>query len=93
MTNKQVYVEDDSDDSDDAEELVSLGIPVPMGMPKADLSPTEMLRLQLLIISKDILMGKAAMRWETHKQYGDVSVNEIIEQAQNMFTFVKDIEE
>ena len=88
MTNKQVHLEEN--DSEDAEEMVSL---LPLGMPKAELSPTEMLRLQLLIISKDILMGKAAMRWETHKQYGDVTVDEIIEQAQNMFTFVKDDEE
>ena len=87
MTNKQVHLEDGSED---VEEMVSL---LPLGMPKAELSPTEMLRLQLLIISKDILMGKAAMRWETHKQYGDVTVDEIIEQAQNMFTFVKDDEE
>ena len=88
MTNKQVHLEEN--DSEDVEEMVSL---LPLGMPKAELSPTEMLRLQLLIISKDILMGKAAMRWETHKQYGDVTVDEIIEQAQNMFTFVKDDEE
>lgn len=88
MTNKQVRLEEN--DSEDVEEMVSL---LPLGMPKAELSPTEMLRLQLLIISKDILMGKAAMRWETHKQYGDVTVDEIIEQAQNMFTFVKDDEE
>lgn len=85
MTNKQVHLEEN-----DGEETVSL---LSLGMPKAELSPTEMLRLQLLIISKDILMGKAAMRWETHKQYGDVTVDEIIEQAQNMFTFVKDDEE
>ena len=89
MTNKQVHLEEENG-AEDAEEISGL---LPLGMPNAALSPTEMLRLQLLIISKDILMGKAAMRWETHKQYGDVTVDEIIEQAQNMFTFVKDDEE
>jgi len=54
------------------------------------LSPEEALRLQLLIISKDILLGKAAMRWETHKQYEDVAVKEIINEAERMFEFVKD---
>jgi len=53
------------------------------------LSPEESLRLQLLIISKDILLGKAAMKWETHKQYGDVSVVDIIEEAKKMFDFVR----
>jgi hypothetical protein len=89
MTNKQVQtVEDDNEES---EEVV--GLTLPLTLPKADLSPTEMLRLQLLILSKDILMGKAAMKWETHKQYGDVTVDEIIAQAQNMFEFVRDEEE
>ena len=89
MTNKQVQVVED--DSEESEEVV--GLTLPLTLPKAELSPTEMLRLQLLILSKDILMGKAAMRWETHKQYGDVTVNDIIEQAQNMFEFVRDDEE
>jgi len=53
------------------------------------LSPEESLRLELLNLSKDILLGKAAMRWETHKQYGDVTVAEIIEEAQRMFAFVR----
>ena len=53
------------------------------------LSPEESLRLELLNLSKDILLGKAAMRWETHKQYGDVTVTEIIEEAQRMFAFVR----
>jgi len=57
------------------------------------LSPEESLRLQLLIISKDILLGKAAMKWETHKQYGDVSVAEIINEARRMFEFVRDPDE
>lgn len=53
------------------------------------LSPEESLRLELLNLSKDILLGKAAMRWETHKQYGDVTVTEIIQEAQRMFAFVR----
>lgn len=53
------------------------------------LSPDESLRLQLLMLSKEILLGKAAMRWETHKQYNDVDVLEIINEAQKMFEFVK----
>lgn len=53
------------------------------------LSPEESLRLELLNLSKDILLGKAAMRWETHKQYGDVTVTEIIHEAQRMFAFVR----
>lgn len=53
------------------------------------LSPEESLRLELLNLSKDILLGKAAMRWETHKQYGDVTVAEIIHEAQRMFAFVR----
>jgi len=66
---------------------------VPVGMilqqGPASLSPEESLRLELLNLSKDILLGKAAMRWETHKQYGDVTVTEIIEEAQRMFAFVR----
>jgi len=53
------------------------------------LSPEESLRLELLNLSKDILLGKAAMRWETHKQYGDVTVTEIIHEAERMFAFVR----
>jgi len=89
MTKKQVHLEEEV--VEESEELV--GLTLPLMMPKADLSPTEMLRLQLLIISKDISMGKASMRWETHKQYSEVTVAEIIEQAQNMFKFVSDSEE
>ena len=53
------------------------------------LSPEESLRLELLNLSKDILLGKAAMRWETHKQYGAVTVTEIIHEARRMFAFVR----
>ena len=52
------------------------------------LSPEESLRLELLNLSKDILLGKAAMKWETHKQYDNVSIQQIIEEADRMFNFV-----
>lgn len=55
----------------------------------ATLTPAESLRLELLNVSKDILLGKAAMRWETHKSYEDVSIDDIILQAQKMFAFVR----
>ena len=58
-------------------------------MSPGELGPDEGLRLQLLMLSKEILLGKAAMRWETHKQYNDVDVLEIINEAQKMFKFVK----
>jgi len=58
-------------------------------MNPGELGPDEGLRLQLLMLSKEILLGKAAMRWETHKQYNDVDVLEIINEAQKMFEFVK----
>ena len=56
------------------------------------LSPEEGLRLELLNISKDILLGKAAMHWETHKSYKDVSFDDIIKEAKKMFNFVRGIE-
>ncbi len=55
----------------------------------ATLSSEESLRLELLNVSKEILLGKAAMCWETHKRYEDVSVSDIIAEAQNMFDFVR----
>ena len=76
-------IEDCIEEGEGAEAVLMQGGP-------PSLSPEESLRLQLLIISKDILLGKAAMRWETHKQYGDVSVSEIIEEAKRMFEFVRD---
>ena len=57
-------------------------------IPPDSLTPEESLRMQLLIISKDILLGKSAMKWETHKIYEDVSVESIIEEANKMFLFV-----
>ena len=90
-----MIIEKERSESDETEEHAYEGEPegvvVVQGQPS--LSPEESLRLQLLIISKDILLGKAAMRWETHKQYGDVSVSEIIDEAKKMFDFVRDPDE
>tara|TARA_Y100001973_G_scaffold102324_1_gene167138 strand:- start:1897 stop:2148 length:252 start_codon:yes stop_codon:yes gene_type:complete len=54
-----------------------------------DLNTNEGLRFQLLVLSKEILMGRAAMKWETHKQYESVSVSEIVGEANRMYSFVK----
>ena len=60
----------------------------PPGVPE-DLDSSEGLRFQLLVLSKEILMGRAAMKWETHKQYESVSVSDIVSEADKMYTFVK----
>ena len=57
--------------------------------PVTDLSTNEGLRFQLLVLTKEILMSRAAMKWETHKQYESVSVNEIVGEADRMYSFVK----
>jgi hypothetical protein len=54
-----------------------------------NLDSSEALRFQLLVLSKEILMGRAAMKWETHKQYESISVNDIVAEADKMYTFVK----
>jgi len=54
-----------------------------------DLSSNEGLRFQLLVLSKEILMGRAAMKWETHKQYESVTVDDIVGDADRMYSFVK----
>lgn len=74
---------DDLNSEEESQQGMMVEIPV------GELDPDEGLRLQLLMLSKDILLGKAAMRWETHKQYNDVEVTEIISEAQRMFSFVK----
>lgn len=57
-----------------------------------DLNTNEGLRFQLLVLSKEILMSRAAMKWETHKQYESVSVTEIVGEADRMYSFVKGCE-
>lgn len=78
-------VEEESTQIEDQQEAINMLLQ--QGPPT--LSPEESLRLELLNLSKDILLGKAAMRWETHKQYGDVTVAEIIHEAERMFAFVR----
>ncbi len=87
-----MIIEKDKEELEDFGEE-ELGDEVVVVQGQSTLSPEESLRLQLLIISKDILLGKAAMRWETHKQYGDVSISEIIHEAKRMFEFVRDTNE
>ena len=53
------------------------------------LTSNESLRFQLLVLSKEILMGRAAMKWETHKQYESVTINSIVAEANKMYDFVK----
>ena len=56
------------------------------------LTSNESLRFQLLVLSKEILMGRAAMKWETHKQYVSVTINDIVDEANKMYTFVKGVD-
>ena len=83
LINKEVEESEEVEHSED----LPVGMILQQGPPT--LSPEESLRLELLNLSKDILLGKAAMRWETHKQYEDVTVTEIISEAYRMFEFVK----
>ena len=53
------------------------------------LTSNESLRFQLLVLSKEILMARAAMKWETHKQYESVTINHIVVEANKMYDFVK----
>ena len=85
LINKEEEVEENEEV--EHSEDVPVGMILQQGPPT--LSPEASLRLELLNLSKDILLGKAAMRWETHKQYEDVTVAEIINEAYRMFEFVK----
>lgn len=85
LINKEEEVEQ-NEELEQSEDMPA-GMILQQGPPT--LSPEESLRLELLNLSKDILLGKAAMRWETHKQYGDVTVTEIIHEAERMFAFVR----
>ena len=46
------------------------------------------LRLQVLHLAKDVLQGKAAMRWETHKQMEDITIDSLIEESKKLYSFV-----
>jgi hypothetical protein len=86
MTKKTIKKHSDEIDDLNQDEMMAMVLPPDQ---QITLLPEETLRLELLNLSKDILLGKAAMRWETHKQYGDVTVAEIIHEAECMFAFVR----
>ena len=46
------------------------------------------LKLQLLQLAKDVLQQKAAMRWETHQQIEDVTIDSLISETQKLYEFV-----
>ena len=46
------------------------------------------LKLQLLQLAKDVLQQKAAMRWETHQQIEDVTIDSLINETQKLYEFV-----
>jgi len=48
------------------------------------------LRLQVLHLAKEVLQGKAAMRWETHKQMEDITIDSLIEESKKLYSFVTD---
>jgi predicted secreted hydrolase len=50
----------------------------------------EDLKLQLVALVKDVLQQKAAMRWETHKQIEDVTIDKIIEETKKLYNFVRE---
>jgi hypothetical protein len=49
------------------------------------------LRCSLLTMAKDILQTKASMRWQSHNQIEDVTVELIIEEADKLYKFATDI--
>jgi len=48
------------------------------------------LRLQVLHLAKEVLQGKAAMRWETHKQLEDITIDSLILESIKLYKFVTD---
>ena len=58
--------------------------PAPEDEPCSDIA----LRLQVLDMAKEVLQTKAAMRWETHKQANDITVEELIQEAIKIYDFV-----
>ena len=49
------------------------------------------LRCSLLTMAKDILQTKATMRWQSHNQLEDVTVDQIIEEAERLYKFATDV--
>ena len=52
-----------------------------------DISPVA-LRLQLLGLSKEILEHQSHLSWETHTKFVDVSIDDIIDGARELLSFV-----
>ena len=46
------------------------------------------LRLQVLHLAKEVLQSKAAMRWETHKQMEDITIDSLIQESIKLYNFV-----
>ncbi len=51
-------------------------------------SPDAQLRLQLLGLSKEILEHRSHLSWETHKQAIEVTIEDVIAGARELFDFV-----
>jgi len=49
----------------------------------------EDLKMQILHLAKEILQNKAAMKWETHKQCEDISVDVLISEAEKIYQFIQ----
>lgn len=46
------------------------------------------IRMSLLNLAKEILQHKAAMRWETHKQIEDITIDSLINETRKLYSFV-----
>ena len=53
--------------------------------------PKEELKLQILHLAKEMLQNNAAMKWETHKQCEDVTIDKLIVEAKKLYNFVKKV--
>jgi len=49
------------------------------------------LRCSLLTMAKDILQTKAQMRWQSHNQIEDITIEQIIEEADKLYKFATDM--
>ncbi len=50
----------------------------------------QSIRLTPLNFAKDVLQTKAAMRWETHKQLEDISIDDIIAETRKLYSYVNE---
>ena len=51
----------------------------------------EDLKMQLLHLAKEVLQHKAHMRWETHKQCEDITIDMLIDETRKLYSFVTEI--